>query len=227
LPLYRLHEKHGVPCFTKVVAGLITAKELGENVRAQFTVTEESIQYLPETAKLTRSIGVPLHVLPVFSYFGNEGLSDKTAKELFNMNLPGVRMNPAAMRFHRSGGNNPQNPRCYAGRSSFALSPTGELLLPCFHQHKGSISTLNGLKNTYYSEQSENLKKLAGRMDCCRGCTNWCYINPSFLMKPDIYCLLHSKFAIGNIRHIFGLHPGRVVEAWQGFVQRKCPRLVK
>ena len=75
-----------------------------------------------------------LLVNPVFSYFGNPGLSDE-ATDYVDQYCDGkmdIYLNKGFMKLRKDGGNDINNPSCKAVSSVIVISPTNEIILPCY-----------------------------------------------------------------------------------------------
>lgn len=194
----------GVSAFERVVAAISDAVSAGEPVHAHFTATDTSIDCLEDTSILARELGVPLVVYPEFSYFGNPRLSRDGLNVLWRVaRWPGVCINTASLRFHRGGGNRTQRPACRAGTTAVALDPDGALLLPCYHRSMAALGAGTDLVETYHSEAARELIRQSGRYAFCEGCTNWCYINPSFLYPPSRLTLPYLRSSLRSLRVVY------------------------
>jgi MoaA/NifB/PqqE/SkfB family radical SAM enzyme len=204
-PNAQVHDElHGVACFDKTLASIQLARSMGEPVHAHFTATDSSIAYLDDTLALARSLDVPLLIFPEFSYFGNQPLAQKHLDKLFDTaNKPGACVNLASIMLQRSGGNSRSQPVCYAGYSALAIAPDGNLMLPCFHSCQSRIPTNGDLYATYLREDVQRILQESGRYRFCEGCTNWCYINPSFIYRPSRYTLPYIASALRSVREVY------------------------
>jgi MoaA/NifB/PqqE/SkfB family radical SAM enzyme len=204
-PSAEIHDRvQGVPSFERTLASIRLALELGEPVHAHFTATDRSIEYLEPTLELAQRTGVPLIVYPEFSYFGNCQLSPEHLAKMRSLSREkGACINTACLKFAEHGGNKKEKPLCSAGRSALAIAPDGSILLPCFHMQRASIPTGGDLYATYRRQDTQHLIKESGRYPFCDGCTNWCYINPSFVFPPSGYTTLHLRSAVRALRGVY------------------------
>jgi len=76
------------------------------------------------------------------------------------------------------------------------ISPTNEIILPCYHFGKETIPIDKPIKEIRQSEKINYYKKMEGRFDFCEGCTVNCYFEPSFAFPTNYYAItsLTSKF---------------------------------
>jgi MoaA/NifB/PqqE/SkfB family radical SAM enzyme len=194
----------GVGSFSRVVMAIKLAKKLKQPVHAHFTATNSSMDHLESTAELAEDLGVPLIVFPVFSYFGNDRLDEKHVDTLKRFSgSRSICLNQASLRFLQNGGNNIRMPTCTAGRSALAIAPDGSIILPCFHQKLHSVPTFGNLYETYHGDEVQRWLRASGRFSVCEGCTNWCYLNPSFVYKFGKYSIPHALSAFRTVRAIY------------------------
>jgi len=179
----------GINCYKSVMESITIAKSLGEFPDLLFTVTNSTYNKLPGMYEIARKHELVLIINPVFSYFGNPGLSDEAINYIgtFAQGKPGIYINPAYLKLRKAGGNNVDKPSCKAVTRVIVISPDNKLLLPCFHFAKEFISIdkpISGIRKTdlykYYSV-------MQGRFDFCRGCTVNCYFEPSFAFPTNRY----------------------------------------
>ncbi|MHB9106076.1 MAG: radical SAM protein [Armatimonadota bacterium] len=204
-PNAEIHDRmQGVASFHHVVNSIDRALATNLPVHAHYTATNDSVSCIEPTIAFTRSMGIPLLIFPEFSYFNNAGLSPEYIQHLFRLaKEPGVCINTASLKFYRDGGNSTRRPLCRAGKSSIAIAPDGSLLLPCFHAKVHTVQTHGDLYATYYRKDVQALLNESGRYPFCEGCTNWCYINPSFVYSVNKYTLHHVAFAPRLLREIY------------------------
>lgn len=190
-----------VKCYRAVMESIKIAKEIGEFPDILFTVTNKTYLKLPKMYELAVKHNLVLIVNPVFSYFGNEGLSNKALNyiEEFTEDRPDIYINPSFLELRRKGGNDINNPSCKAVSRVIVISPNNEIILPCYHFGQKSIKIdrpINEIRNS--SEVNFYLER-EGRMDFCQGCTVNCYFEPSFAFPTNYYGLLSvpSKFYYG------------------------------
>ncbi len=187
-----------VNCYKSVFESFKIAKSLGEFPDILFTVTNDTVYKLPQMYDIAQKHNLLLIVNPVFSYFGNPGLTLKSIEyiEEFISGKMNVYMNNAFLKLRKDGGNKIENPSCKAVSRVIVISPQNEIVLPCYHFANKNIkieTNITDLRNTdeykYYLENE-------GRFDFCEGCTVNCYFEPSFAFPTNIYSIisLTSKF---------------------------------
>jgi MoaA/NifB/PqqE/SkfB family radical SAM enzyme len=171
---YPTAEEHdrsrGVECFTEVISGLKLAKELKEQPIIFFTITRDSVRYLPEMVELAEKLGVRISLSPVYDFYGTQGFESATVDHIkyFN-NRRHVLVNLAALEFVKAGGNRTLYPRCRARQTTLTLLPDGSRLSPCFFNPNGQ----------------------QGSESVCSSCMRWPYMLPSFSIGLDKYFWLN------------------------------------
>ncbi len=208
-----------VDCFNIVIKSIEIAKSLGEFPDILFTVTNETYKKLPGMHQLAKELGLILIVNPVFSYFGNPGLSENAIDyiEEYCSGKMDIYLNEGFMKLRRDGGNDINNPKCKAVSRVIVISPYNEIILPCYHFGSDKIKIDRPIKEIRNSEKILEFKKMEGRFDFCKGCTVNCYFEPSFVFPTNLYAIssLPSKFKysynkfvkqkIKKLRHYNGL----------------------
>jgi MoaA/NifB/PqqE/SkfB family radical SAM enzyme len=190
-----------VNCYKHVFKSIDIAKSLGEFPDILFTVTNETYLKLPRMHEIASKAGLLLIVNPVFSYFGNPGLSLKALDYIANYvaGKMDVYMNKGFINLRKDGGNDINNPLCKAVSRVVVISPYNEIILPCYHFGNEKIPIDRPIKEIRDSERVKYLKKMEGRFDFCKGCTVNCYFEPSFAFPTSAYAVasLPSKFKYG------------------------------
>lgn len=193
------HNKiRGIDCYQSVLKSIEIAKSLGEFPDILFTVTNETYKKLPKMHEIADKNDLVLLVNPVFSYFGNPGLSDE-AIDFIDKYCDGkidIYLNKGFMKLRRDGGNDIKNPSCKAVSRVIVISPSNEIILPCYHYSKYKILINKPIKEFRESEKIKHFMKMEGRFDFCQGCTVNCYFEPSFAFPTNLYAIssLTSKF---------------------------------
>jgi MoaA/NifB/PqqE/SkfB family radical SAM enzyme len=171
---YPLAEEHdrsrGLACFNTVLRSIRLAQELGEEPVIFYTLTRDSVRYLPEMVEIAEKLGVPIFLNPVYDLQGLQGFEEETLTYIkYFFKRPNVILNLAALELIKRGGNNPVWPRCRAKETVITLMPDGQQVTPCFFNSGGK----------------------QGREAVCSGCTRWPYMLPSFAKGLDYYYLLN------------------------------------
>ncbi|MFC1767382.1 radical SAM protein [Candidatus Margulisiibacteriota bacterium] len=191
-PIEEEHDRiRGVSCYSQVIEGLKIAKKLVNNVAINFTVTRDSVLYLPEMVDLSEKLGVFLWINPVFRYGGAEGFQKESVDYIARYRKKkNVAFNLAGLDLILQGGNNVGRPACRAASSVVTILPDDRLVLPCFYKQDFSAKIDGKLRDLYRSSRA-SYRKRQGRFEECRGCLAWPYMNPSFLHGFD------KKFFLG------------------------------
>ena len=190
-----------VDCYNHVLKSVEIAKSYGEFPDILFTVTNETYKKLPRMHELAQKHGLVLLVNPVFSYFGNPGLSNEAVDyvdEYCDGKLD-VYLNKGFMKLRRDGGNNINDPSCKAVSRVIVISPYNEIILPCYHFEHERVKINKPIKEIRQSEKIKYFQRMEGRFDYCQGCTVNCYFEPSFAFPTSLYAMasLTSKFKYG------------------------------
>ena len=190
-----------VNCYRHIFKSIDIAKSLGEFPDILFTVTNETYLKLPRMHEIAAGYDLVLLVNPVFSYFGNPGLSDQAIDYIENYcnGKSNIYINKGFLRLRKDGGNDIADPSCKAVSRVIVISPYNEILLPCYHFANDKIKINEPIKKIRKSEKIKHFKKMEGKFDFCRGCTINCYFEPSFAFPTNLYAAasLNSKFKYG------------------------------
>jgi len=181
---YPIRDEHdrsrGTECFNAVLRSINYAKELGKKPAILYTVTRDSIRFLPEMIDIAEKIKVEVYLNPVYDFQGLHGF-EKTSLDYIKyfFGRPNVKVDLAALEFIKKGGNNIAWPRCRARETTITFLPDGSRASPCFFNRGGK----------------------QGKEHICIGCTRWPYMLPSFSAGFDKYRLLHewSKYKEAEI----------------------------
>ncbi len=171
---YPTAEEHdrsrGVECFDEVIAALRLAKEQKARPVIFFTLTRDSVRFLPEMAELAERLGVPLRLSPVYDFYGTQGFESATVDHIkYFARRRRVLANLAQLEFVRAGGNRTLYPRCRARQTTLTLLPDGSRSSPCFFNPGGR----------------------QGSEAVCSSCMRWPYMLPSFATGFDRYFWLN------------------------------------
>ncbi|NNG28153.1 MAG: radical SAM protein [Ignavibacteriaceae bacterium] len=192
------NEIRKVDCYKSVMESIKIAKSIGEFPDILFTVTNDTYKKLPEMHEIAAKNDLVLLVNPVFSYFGNPGLTDE-AIDFVDDYCDGkldVYLNKGFMKLRRNGGNDINDPSCKAVSRVIVISPYNEILLPCYHFANDKIAIDKPINEIRKTEKYKTFLKNEGRFDFCNGCTVNCYFEPSFAFPTNLYAVasLTSKF---------------------------------
>jgi hypothetical protein len=190
-----------VDCYKSIFKSIDIAKSLGEFPDIIFTVTNETYTKLPRMHEIASKHDLVLLVNPVFSYFGNPGLSTE-AIDFIEEYIDGkinIYMNRAFLKLRREGGNDINKPLCKAVSRVIVISPSNEIILPCFHFGNEKIKIDKPIAEIRKSERLNYFKKNEGKFDFCQGCTVNCYFEPSFAFPSNIHSIISidSKLKYG------------------------------
>ena len=190
-----------VDCYNSVFKSIEIAKLLGEYPDILFTVTNDTYKKLPRMHEIAQKYDLVLLVNPVFSYFGNPGLSSK-AIDFIDEYCDGklnIYLNKGFIKLRRDGGNDVNNPSCKAVSRVIVISPDNKIILPCYHFGKENIPIDRPINEIRTSEKVKYFQSMEGRFDFCEGCTVNCYFEPSFAFPTNLYSFvsLTSKFKYG------------------------------
>jgi MoaA/NifB/PqqE/SkfB family radical SAM enzyme len=171
---YPFAEEHdrsrGVESFNQVIQSIKHAAELGERPVIKFTMTRDSVRYLPEMIELAEKLKVLIYLDPVCDFFGTHGFERATLSYIhYYSKRENVLANLAVLNFVKSGGNNTFLPRCRANQTTITILPDGSRVSPCFFNQEGK----------------------QGRETICSSCMRWSYLLPSFSSGMDKYFFLN------------------------------------
>ncbi len=190
-----------VDCYKFVMKSIVIAKSLGEFPDVLFTVTNDTYKKLPQMHEIAQKNDLVLLVNPVFSYFGNPGLSGEAIDfiEEYTDGKNDIYLNKGFMKLRRDGGNDINNPSCKAVSRVIVISPYNEIILPCYHFGNERIKIDKPIKEIRDSEKLKEFKRLEGKFNFCQSCTVNCYFEPSFAFPTNYYSVsaLSSKFKYG------------------------------
>jgi len=166
-PIAAEHDRsRGVECYQDVLSAIRYAVEIGERPIINFTMTRDSVRYLPEMVELAGKLQVRLQLNPVYDHFGAQGFEKATLAHIrYYAKRRNVLVDLAALAFIEAGGNRVMFPRCRAGQTTITILPDGSLVKPCFYNPGGR----------------------QGREDVCSSCMRWPYMLPSFSRGLDKY----------------------------------------
>jgi MoaA/NifB/PqqE/SkfB family radical SAM enzyme len=188
-----VHDKgRGVACYDFVLESIRVARELGERPDILFTVFRENLKDLEAVYRdITQPNQLVLILNPAFEYNTVETGEQLTEEELDYLSAfgkrKGVYLNEAFIELRRDGGNHVATPVCRAASTTLVISPSNELVLPCYHLGEQKFPIEGRLQELYNSEPVQQLAALEGRLPQCEGCTINCYMQPSFAVETSKY----------------------------------------
>ncbi|OGC23355.1 hypothetical protein A2291_06820 [candidate division WOR-1 bacterium RIFOXYB2_FULL_42_35] len=170
-PFAEMHDRsRGVECFHTVIKAIKLAQELGQKPIINFTLTRDSVLYLPEMVDLAERLKVFVYLNPVYDFSGTQGFETATLNHIrYYLRRKLVLINLAILEFIKAGGNKVITPRCRATETTITVLPDGKRVGPCFFNQGGR----------------------RGREDICSSCLRWPYIVPSFSRGFDKYFWLN------------------------------------
>jgi MoaA/NifB/PqqE/SkfB family radical SAM enzyme len=190
-----------VNCYNHVFNSIKVAKSLGEFPDILFTVTDETYLKLPVMHEIASRLDLVLIVNPVFSYFGNPGLSDEAIDfiEEYTEGKLNIYLNKGFLKLRKNGGNNIESPSCKAVSRVIVISPYNEIIVPCYHFGNKIVKIDRPIAEIRNSEEIKYYKAMEGSFNFCKGCTINCYFEPSFAFPTNPYAIasLGSKFKYG------------------------------
>ncbi len=182
----------GVACYDFVMESIRMAKELGERPDIIFTVFRHNLAELERVYReITQPNGLILLLNPAFGYGDIETGEQLTAAELDFLSAfgkrKGVYLNEGFIALRRDGGNHVAAPVCRAASTTLVISPSNELVLPCYHLGQQKFPIAGRLFDLYNAPETQRLAALEGRLPQCEGCTINCYMQPSFAVETSKY----------------------------------------
>ena len=182
----------GVSCYDFVLESIRVAKALGERPDILFTVFRKNLKDLEAVYRdITQPNGLVLILNPAFEYGDVETGEQLTPEELDYLSAfgkrKGVYLNEAFIALRRDGGNHVAAPVCRAASTTLVISPSNELVLPCYHLGEQKFPIEGKLFDLYNAPETQRLAALEGRLPACEGCTINCYMQPSFAVETSKY----------------------------------------
>jgi len=170
-PIPSEHDRsRGGECFHLVISAIEYAKVLGEKPMINFTLTRDSVRFLPEMVELAEKLKVLVYLNPVYDFYGTQGFELATIDYIkYYARRRNVLVNYAVLEFIRAGGNRVIFPRCRAKETTITLMPDGSRVSPCFFNPGGR----------------------QGKESVCSACMRWPYMIPSFSVGLDKYFWLN------------------------------------
>ncbi len=173
-PLEDEHNRiRGQECFTEALDSLKAAKNMGLKNLINFTITRESLGYLPEMVELAEEFNSILNINPVHHFGGLEGFEKISVDYILRYSRnKNVRLDRAFMHLLKDGGNDISSPICRVADNIITISPDNHMILPCFNSRQTNIPLEGDLKRILDSNVVKGYKKLQGRFKECAGCSD-------------------------------------------------------
>lgn len=208
----RHNSSRRIQAYDRIIESIEIAKRNKVFVNINFSVGNENLHEIEPMCKLAKDLQVVVHVMPMFSYFGNAALAKELTRELKALFYkPYMSVNLASLKFNVKGGNDIKRPKCKAITANIAVSPDGRFYLPCYHAAIDKPLIEDDIvaqwRSPYMTEQIEKV----GKYDFCQGCSIWCYITPSFLYTLDSYFLLQAfSYGVSGSKAVWGKMKDRI-----------------
>lgn len=175
-PYPEMHNRsRGRSAFNRLIKSIEAATHLKEEAAIFYTVTRDSILYLPEAIEFCEKFSIDLYINPVYDFAGTQGFNPDSLDYIrYYGRRKNVFVSLAMLDFIKKRGNNIAWPRCRAKQNVITLLPSAETVSPCFFNQGGR----------------------QGKELVCSGCMRWPYMLPSFALGFDKYRFLdwYSKY---------------------------------
>ena len=169
----------GQECYKEAVESIMIAVSNKQNTVINFTLTRDSLQYLPDMVELAEKLKVKIKINPVYDYFGLDGFEKESiayiARFLKNKR---VILSRSMLELVNTGGNNIKSPSCAALDRVVTVFPDLSLILPCFRLRQAFIPAEGDVVKAFGSDIVKGYKKLKGKINECAGCMMWEYLEP-------------------------------------------------
>lgn len=207
-------ESRGVACYDFLMKSIEIAKSLGEKPDILLTIFEKNVHEIQEVyEKISLPNDLVLILNPIFDYAQiakNDVLSNQTLNTLKKWaKKKKVYLNEAFLTLREDGGNHIDNPVCKAASATLVISPSNELIVPCYHLGEKKFPIEKKLEHVYYSKEVQKYVQLEGKLPECEGCVINCYMQPSFAVEINKYfwkalpSTLKYNFMKGTWRNLF------------------------
>jgi MoaA/NifB/PqqE/SkfB family radical SAM enzyme len=188
-------EKHNlsrnVNCYQHVMQSIDLALSLGERPDILFTVSPSNLYEIPALQQFCVAKKLILILNPMFDYQGLGTDSNFSSNQLSTLanygKLKNVFLNDGFIALRKDGGNNINNPACFAGQNTVVISPQNKLIMPCYHLGLEEVPIDNELESLWQSKNITQQREKAGKLAACQGCTINCYMQPSFTTHVSKY----------------------------------------
>lgn len=207
-------ESRGVACYDFLIKSIEIAKSLGEKPDILLTVFEKNVHEIQEVyEKISLPNDLVLILNPIFDYAQiakNDVLSNETLNTLKKWaKKKKVYLNEAFLTLREDGGNHIDNPVCKAASATLVISPSNELIVPCYHLGEKKFPIEKKIEEVYYSKEVQKYVQLEGKLPECEGCVINCYMQPSFAVEINKYfwkalpSTLKYNFMKGTWKNLF------------------------
>ncbi len=208
----------GQECFAEACDSLEAAKKLGMDPVINFTVTRDSITYLPEMEEFAEKKGVMLNINPVNDCFGLMGFEKGSIDYLLRYSCKGhILIDRAAFEVVRDGGNDPKRPVCAAMSEIITITPDDHILLPCPSLSSSKVPISGELEKVYRSDIVKGYRSVQGRTPKCSGCMDMDYILPS--IRSKIWNRYSGADLLSRAENAYKRSKGDIKKAWTYFTQ--------
>ncbi|MFA5104995.1 MAG: radical SAM protein [Candidatus Margulisiibacteriota bacterium] len=185
---YPLETEHNAvkaqECFLEAMDTISLALHLGVEPVINYTLSRDSIRYLPELIELAQEKKVKVRLVPVHHCPALEGFEKisfdyirryaASAQVIFDKQL---------FELLTKGGNNTGRTSCSVMDNVISISPDDNLILPCIWAGQATIPINGDLERTMSSDIVKGYRRLQGTFEACRGCVAEESINRSFFGK--------------------------------------------
>jgi MoaA/NifB/PqqE/SkfB family radical SAM enzyme len=186
--------------YDSVIESLDLARRLGEPYQIIFVLTNDNWDLLPGMIELCRQKQCILKVQPEWEYFGNAGVNIAHLKKARQIALEkNVYVNWAEIEVFERGGNQVDDKVCKASNAVLAISPDGYLLYPCYHKIAQRVKFDWNIVDFFKTDRWKEMQDKAGKFKFCQGCSNLCYLHPSFYYSLDRHFVLSG---LADVRYM-------------------------
>lgn len=185
---YPSEEEHNAvkaqECFAEAMDTIATALHLGIETVINYTLSRDSIRYLPELIELAEEKKTKVRFNPVHHCPALEGF-EKASFDYIRRYArhPLVLFDQQLFELLVKGGNKIDRPSCAVMDNVISISPDDNLILPCLWAGEASIPINGDLEKIMSSDIVKGYRRLQGDFDSCRGCVAAESVNRSFVGK--------------------------------------------
>ncbi|MEK7377084.1 MAG: radical SAM protein [Candidatus Margulisiibacteriota bacterium] len=177
-PTEKEHDRiRGQECFIEALESVSIAVSKKQKTVINFTLTRDSLQYLPDMVELAEKLKVKIKINPVYDYFGLDGFEKESIAYIGRfLKNKWVILNRSMLELVNKGGNNINSPVCRALDNVVTVFPDLSLILPCFRLRQAIIPAQGDIVKTFGSDIVKGYRKLQGKTNDCAGCMMWEYL---------------------------------------------------